>query len=449
MKSIWAAAVAVLLGVAPASAQDDHASRWREDLKVAREAWLPKDLSYSPVARAEAERRLDALSARVESATELEITAELARIAALSDNAHTRAYLLRNRGYWRRYPIRLWKFADGWRVVAAQGEGEAMLGAEVVAIGGVPVKRAQAMVRPLFAGNDPWAGYMASYALSSPDALMAQGVVAAATVDFAVRDARGTRKVRLSPAAFERRNAPEESWWFLSPAHPAVKGWKHVLEGVPLPPSLAGAASDYRVLRCAGGTVYLQFNRAQDDPREPLSVFGPRLLADMAAQPPRKLIVDLRFNTGGDLLRGKTLIEALALSPVAHRRGGTTVLLGPSTFSAGMHPAAWFKQESRATFVGANPGERLVFWAEGGNVDLPNSKLRMHYTDRAHTYSMGPPPVAKELLYIDLNIPTLAPDREADWTWAAYSKGRDPYVEAALGGPLVCPDQAAAPATSS
>ena len=115
--------------------------RWRTDIDVARKEWLAKDRSFTPDARREAEARLAALATRVPQLADYEIVAELARIAALSRNAHTRAYVLRNRGYWRRYPIRIWKFADGWRVVAGQGAGEALIGRRIVAIDGKPVPR--------------------------------------------------------------------------------------------------------------------------------------------------------------------------------------------------------------------------------------------------------------------------------------------------------------------
>ena len=74
-------------------------------------------------------------------------------------------------------------------------------------------------------------------------------------------------------------------------------------------------------------------------------------------------------------------------------------------------------------FVGTTPGEHLEFWAEGGNIDLPHSELRMHYADRAHTYAKRDR-APRERVVFDLDIPTLAPDRTADWTWAAYRSGR-------------------------
>lgn len=96
-------------------------ARWNADLDAVRDRFLVADRSYPPLERQAAARRVEALRARLAQTDDVRVVAELARIAALSGNAHTRAYVLRNRGVWRRYPVRIWRFADGWRVVAAQG----------------------------------------------------------------------------------------------------------------------------------------------------------------------------------------------------------------------------------------------------------------------------------------------------------------------------------------
>ena len=430
------AAAGVLLATAAPAWADARGEAWRQDLEVAN-TWLGKDRSYSAADRAEAERRLSALSGRAESVSDIEIAAELARIAALSGNAHTRAYLLRNRGYWRRYPIRIWRFADGYYVVAAQDQGERLLGRRILRVGGVPVERAAATMRPLFAGNHQWFRYMSAYTLTSPDALIAQGVIKGdGATEF---EAAGGVKVRLEPMAFEPRNAPEEAWWFLSPAHPGAKGWTHVLKDAALPAYLADAADHYRFDRCEGGVAYFPYTRSlAQEGKEALPDFARRVAAELERDAPRKLIVDLRFNTGGDLTQGHPVFKALTASAVAKQKGRVFVIQGPSTFSAGITHAAWMKKETPAVFVGTSPGDELDTWAEGGNIDLPNSKLRMHFADKAHRYSRMPLDVPKEQLWLDWDVDPLTPDLPADLSFADYRAGHDPAMRRILGKELKC-----------
>jgi len=437
------AIAAVLWGVGGVAAAQDRDAAWRQDIEVTRADFLSRDRSYSPQTRAAADARLAALARDVERLSDQQIVAGLAQAAALSQNAHTRAYILRNRGVWRRYPIRIWNFEGEWRVIAARPEHAALVGARLERVSGTPVARAQARLRPLFAGNDAWARYMAGYTLTSPDALIGMGLLGAESDGAAVFEFRqGNRRTRVTmrPEPFVRRERPEENWWFLTPAHPATQGWTHVLADRPLPAVLDGASDFYRYQVCDGNIGYLQFNRASDAPGgETVRAFGARVLDELAQAPPERLVIDLRFNTGGNLDLGRPFFEQLAATALAQEEGRLLVLVGPNTFSAAITHLAQLRMLARPRVVGAGPGDELDMWSEGGNVILPNSQIAMHYADRAHTYSMGRSTLPANLVYLDLDVETLTPDAPADWTWRAYSRGEDPYARAALGVPLACP----------
>ncbi|HKS55003.1 MAG TPA: hypothetical protein VJS12_06940 [Steroidobacteraceae bacterium] len=434
--------VAVVALAATGSAHaKDRTSAWSEDLIVARDTFLQKDRSYTAETKQAAYDELERTRLRVEHLTDQQIVASLARAAALSDNAHTRAYLLRNRSYWRRYPIRIWKFSDGWYVVAARAQGQPLVGGRLTHIQHIPVEQAFEKVRPLYAGNAGWAGYMSTYLLTSPDALLAAGVLDKELAEFSVQIDGTPRAVQLSPEPLDARTGPEESWWFLSPQHPAASGWTHVLASRNLPPALASAQLNYSYARCDNDVLYVRYSRAADSPgQETVRAFGERLLTDLASRPPRRLVLDLRFNTGGNLELAEPLMNALAHSPLGSEPGRIAVLVSSSTFSAGITAAASLRSRSKAVLVGAHPGDRPDFWSEGGNVVLPNSGIAMHYADGLHQYSDIPPPAGvKEFLPLGIDVRTLEPDIAVDWTWRDYLIGSDPVAAAAANGTLRCP----------
>lgn len=424
--------VCLLLAALAAVQSRDAAERWRQDVEVARTDFLPKDLSFTPQRRKLARERLARLAQAIPNLTDQQIVAELARVAALADNAHTRAYLLRNRGWWRRYPIRIWKFNDGWRVIAVRPGQEPLLGARLISIAGKPVGKAQEAVHSLYGGPPAWASYMATYTLTSPDALLGTGVLTGGGGEVRLGLEKGGRRftANIAPSAEPRRSIPEESWWFLSPAHSAVSGWLHVLAGQPLPAYLDRPDVWYDLRRCSAGLLYLRFNRSEDQPGRPtLADFGGQVLNEIASAPRARLVIDLRFNTGGNLQKTRRLFEQIARSPLGIERGRLFVVLGPSTFSAGITPAAILRQNSEAIFVGSEPGDRLQFWAEGGNMVLPNSGITLHYADRAHIYASGRTAVPAELTYLRLNARDLRPERPAPISFADFVNGRDPSAE--------------------
>jgi hypothetical protein len=414
--------------------------RWRQDVAVARDEFLAKDMSYSPKSKAQARAVLDRLWQRVPVLSEQAIVAELARAAALADNGHTRAYLLRNRGWWRRYPLRLWKFSDGWHVVAVRPGLEDLLGAKALRVAQQPIARAEAALRPLYGGPDTWASYMASYSLTSPDALLGMGVLKAGDrVALGLEKDGRSFQLELDASAEPRRETPEESWWFLTPDHPGVSGWRQVIAGTALPQYLTRADNWYDVRRCDGGDLYFTFSRSEDQPGRPtLAEFGTKLLQLLQASNDARLIIDLRFNTGGNLMKTRGLFQAIARSAHGQTKGRLFLLIGPSTFSAGITPAAILKQDGRPILVGSRPGDRETFWAEGGNIRLPNSGINMHFADRAHVYGRLDPTILPHLTYLKLNAGDLSPDLKVAVTFADYMAGRDPLTERIRSSKLVC-----------
>jgi hypothetical protein len=426
---------------APAPALGDRVTGWRADIGVIRDEFLQRDLSYTSEERANALAILGRLDANAPALTDQEIVAGFALVAAATRNAHTRAYLLRNRGWWRRYPIRIWPFADGWRVIAVQPGYESLLGVKLARIGGQSIESAERAVRPLFAGNDAWARYMATYSLTSPDAMLGMHVIDRDTVAFEGRGAHGLVSVVVAPMPFVRREGPEESWWYLAPRDPA---WRHVLDGRAMPTFLAEPMRNYLFRRCEGDLLSVQFFRAQDASGESLRDFGARLLAAMEIDPPRKLLIDMRFNTGGNLLLALPFFTALAGSPIAQQERGLYVISGISTFSAGITPIAQLRQNTRVTLVGEGPGDDLDFWSEGGNVSLPYSGILMHFADQMHTYSRVTYDLAPDLLNLNYDVESLTPDVRTRWRWRDYIAGRDPSFEAIAGRNVRCEAPSAA-----
>jgi hypothetical protein len=437
--SLFFAAIVVFAASGDLHAKD-RTSAWAEDLTVARDVFLQKDRSYTAETRRAAYDEIERTRMRVDHLTDQQIVASLTRAAALSDNAHTRAYLLRNRSYWRRYPLRIWRFSDGWYVVAARAQGVPLVGGKLTHIQNVPVEQAFEKVRPLYAGNDGWASYMSTYTLTSPDALLGVGLIEQELAGFTVQIGGASRSVRLGPEPLDPRTGPEESWWFLSPQHPAASGWTHVLASRSLPPALTSPEVNYSHARCDRDVLYVRYNRSADSPgRETVRQFGEKLLTAIASQPPRKLVLDLRFNTGGNLELAQPLMDALAQSPLGSEPGRIAVLVSSSTFSAGITAAASLRSRSKAVLVGAHPGDRPDFWSEGGNVMLPNSGIALHYADGRHQYSDAPLPAGvKEFLPLNIDVRNLDPDIAVDWTWRDYVSGSDPVAAAAANGTLRC-----------
>jgi hypothetical protein len=321
-----------------------------------------------------------------------QLKVQLARAVALSDNAHTRLYLVRNRTEVRRMPIRIWPFSDGYHVVRTTATHRDLLGCRIARVNGMGIDAAVDRVRGIKPGNAQWQRYMSSYMLTSAEILSGAGVASDADnvrYDFTC----GGRPVSraIAPLPLERSSSTTEAWWDLSPnsaKNPVVPHSPLPRNRVPL--YLRNPDVHYWFEFLTGRDVlYLQYNRAQNTPGgESLADFQHRLLDSLQRRRVGTLALDLRFNTGGNMDLAAPFMSALR---ERFRGRRVFVITGPATFSAGISHAAQWKEWS-ATIVGEPVGDELDAWGEGGNVELPNSGLIVHFSNGFHAYSRRPYP---------------------------------------------------------
>lgn len=413
------------------------AAQWREDLQFAIDTFLARDRSFSPQAREQFRAAIAKLQQTVEQKTDEQIIVELAKAVALADNAHTRLYLIRNRSELRRYPIRVWWFAEGLYVVRTTPEYSALLGARILQIAGRSVQQLKREVAPLYAGNDSWRTYISAYTMTCPDILLGLGLISQdgkAQIAFIDRDGR-KRNRQLEPMPLRRSDQPTESWWDLCPTRPRNDGeWVSALQlrAERLPLYVQDTERGYWSRHFPVEQIlYLQFNRSGNAPTgESLADFGRRTVEEIKTLGVRKLVFDVRFNTGGDLSIGRPFINQLA-DFARERRVKVYVITGRATFSAGIYHAMQLRQLAKATIVGEQFGDKLDFWSEGGNLLTPNSRLSLHFADRFHSYSEAMHPENDPYLITDtdLSITNPGPDVLLPVTARDYFGGHDPALD--------------------
>ena len=194
----------------------------------------------------------------------------------------------------------------------------------------------------------------------------------------------------------------------------------------PLPAYLKNASQAYWFEASGSGRIFfLQLNRAANSGSETVKDFAQRAAVEIRAKNPRAIVVDLRFNTGGDSTVTKVLVDELV---GAAKRRPIYLIVGRSTFSAGIVAAAQFRQAAKVRIVGEPIGDGLEFWAEGGNIILPYSGLAAHFANGAH--SLSPKPCPTRDYCDDLSVASLAPDVPVEFRWSDYRSGIDPSMRA-------------------
>ena len=88
-----------------------------------------------------------------------------------------------------------------------------------------------------------------------------------------------------------------------------------------------------------------------------------------------------------------------------------------------------------AIFVGEPPGDNLDFWAEGGDLALPNSHLTLRYSNGFHKYSTADYTSLKPY-FAQLSVNSSEPSVPISLSMPDYLASRDPVIRYILSPSL-------------
>ncbi|WP_380018891.1 hypothetical protein [Dokdonella ginsengisoli] len=419
----------------------DAATAQRQDLDYFRH-YLELDRSYTPQARERAEALRREYLAQAGSLSPAAFALAVSRMAALADNGHSRVHpgpLSRSQA---RLPCRLYRFADGFHVLRARPACAELLGAKLVAIDGHPVDEVAQRMYEYFGGpRNHYDQFAAVFFLESPPLLHAAGLAQSPerlSLRAILRD--GSERELSLAADPPDPDAPRVySDSYLSPQRieNEAADWTALLSAdAPLPLFLRDYATPFQSGPLEGGSIhYVQLRSNSDEPGHPIGEFLQRAEREIVAARPRAIVLDLRLDQGGNLLKTTAFMRRLATLTDSIER--VYVLTGAWTFSAGNVNLALLKEHAggKLRVIGEPVGDRVRFWAEGGTLQLPNSRLAIGYATGLHDYAQscfGQAGCFWILWLYPTRVASFEPDLRVDYTFDDYAKLRDPVLDAAL-----------------
>lgn len=378
--------------------------------------FIKSDKSYSHQARAEAERRALKLDEYLADKARFEI--EVAQIVALADNGHTAMFPAQWTRRYPRSPIRLGLFADGLYVISAPPSAKALLGRPIEKINGVPWRHIRARYSTLQGGTEHFKDQFFPIFAETPALLHATGFGSDPDrLDLAFQ---GGGSIAVLPIMTPLADALSDE--------PISRAGVDLVEGeLPLylrnpdQPLFSTFLSDLNA-------TYIRIDRTYGDDIAP---FLAKSLADLRRNPNRNIILDLRFNLGGDLNNTRDFVKQITRIAKDTK---VYVITSGRTFSAAISTLGYVKQAGKRNvhIVGEPVGDRLEFWAEGRMTVLPGlGALLLNATER-HNYRTGcpEPDCHLSIRQHPIRVESLDPSIPAPLTFADFRAGRDPSIEA-------------------
>ena len=368
--------------------------QWREDLKYLADR-LPHNHknAFHRVTREQFLAAVQSLDGKIPSLADHEVIVGMMRLFTMVGDGHT---MIDPPASFHTLPVSLFMFNGELRVTGAAKEYADIVGTKLVRIGDVPIKEAWARVMELVphGENEQFLRRFGAIDLQYAEIVQALGLSksthsAAMTFEdddgkqttVEVRtDAKGEKVSAAKIISLSRKKQGDLSFTFL----PEAK------------------------------TLYFRFDVYSPAPE--FSKFADELFHEMDTRRPAKLVVDLRQNSGGDMLRFRRLM----LHEIASRAGTghpvrLYVLIGRKTFSAAMINAIDLRKIG-GVLVGEPTGARPNGYSENGKMTLPNSKLPAHFSKQYQQWA-------------DDKDEAVNPDHSIPVTWPDYVAGRDAALE--------------------
>jgi hypothetical protein len=165
--------------------------------------------------------------------------------------------------------------------------------------------------------------------------------------------------------------------------------------------------------------IYFNFMHCRNDNQEPFEIFNAKLFKVIDSLKPRKIIVDLRFNDGGNSAILNPFISQIRKSYL-NKKNKLFVLIGKTTFSSSLMNAIELKRNAKVVLVGEGTGGNINHFGQIKSFELPYTKMRVTYS-------------TEFWLNWKNHNGALQPDKMVEYSLKNFRNNKDEAIEYVLG----------------
>lgn len=367
-----------------------------------------KRIHYAPFKQT-SEAELDSLAAtlksQIASLSDEQALVRLMKLVRHLGDGHTQ---IRRETRQPRLPVNFFLYPEGLHITSALAPHADLAGAKVLRIGELSTDDALRAAEDITSrDNEQTVKLFAPRLLTSPTILRGLGIAKSdGPVEIEVVDAAGIQR-RVALQAVEK--VPDSAVW-----HRQVPGCD-----APLPLSLSTLDKTYSLqLLPEQKLLYCQINGIGTDNNKSLGDFCKQLFSEAARPEVEALVIDLRYNSGGNTFTNQPLIDGIIRSDKLNQPGRTFLIIGRTTFSAAQNTTSDLERRTKALLVGEPTGSSPNFIGESIAIPLPYSGLVLSLSDLWWQHSMA----------MDYRVWT-PPHLYAPPTAAALKSHADPAME--------------------
>lgn len=347
---------------------------------------------FAKTTKATFEKLIDDIAGKADSLNDDMFTVELFKLMVSIKDEHTFV----ERKFNRILPIQLDMFEGGLYVTAIDSAFVSVLGSKLVAINNHSFRQINALFKEVIQSeNESYFNDRLLHFINNPALLKGLGIIDSdneaeftfvgannkiSKIKLTSLDGSDTERLNLADAAANLLSKKKKgNYWF-------------------------DYDTDYKIL-------YFNYNKCREDHALPFEQFNEELFTLIHAKRPNKIVLDLRYNNGGNSGILTPFIERIKNSYL-NTKDNFFVLIGKNTFSSAVMNAVELKKNSNATFIGEETSGSINHYGEVRGFNLPKSDNVIAFSTKYWEVWKG-------------KKGPLKPDIKINYTIANYMEGKD------------------------
>lgn len=358
---------------------------------------------FDCISKEEFYTRQQEIADKLNDLSEIEFYFELRALIASIGVAHTTINLnVSMNSPFKLLPYTIQHYSDGWILTGISDAFKAYLGYEVTALNGIEMSSVKEKARSLISNeNDAWLNQQMPALLMNADALVFMGILEnneALRLTLKHED-------KLEEITIPSVSGPLYQSDILRIEQPDIQTFRQpkIYMGFPLNEQ----------------TYYIQYNQCSEMPGYSMSQFAADVEKELNEQHYEKLILDLRYNTGGN----SAVLEPMLMMINAYQQSNELkliTLISELTFSSGVMNAIQLKYGLNSVLIGTPTGGNVNGYGELQQFNLNHFPYTVSYCVKYFEMITG---YEKDSLYPDINVEVKFND---------LMQGKDACIETAL-----------------
>ena len=304
--------------------------------------------------------QIDSLVSKIPILTRPQATVELLKINAQISDEHTMVLPSTN----FKLPVKFKIFDDGVLIVSADSTHQKLLLHKIIAINNNPIIKVLDSLKTLVKLDNPsFTLFLQEYYLNNTLILNGLGIL------------NNYDEVNLSLVSPDNKEMKRVLNLIKEESDVVFKNADTTL--------LANSKTDnyWYDFNKDKNILYFNYQRCAESQDKPFSDFNSNLFKIVERQKPSKLILDLRFNSGGNSSVLKPFIESIQESYL-NSNNRFYILIGKKVMSSSLMNAVELKRKTNATFVGQSTGGNINHFGEIRYVLLTHLNSRITYSTK-------------------------------------------------------------------